>query len=659
MKRGVLYTLLSVAIGILFIAPLAYASMPDIGPQHNLIAEGEDSVQKPKLIIHDSLRATYKYTDALKALTIHSDTTKGLPLLHEALEIDSTFAPAHYELASHYLQSNPQRAILHARKAYDRDTTSRWYAALYGQSLAIAGEVDKALPIYRKLIVMDKNNPDHYRILAILYQQHQQPFSALATLDSAEVRFGKIGQLSSLKRMLLIRTNQMDRAIEEAQQAVEEAPYEVENVISLGHTYASAGRDSLARETLRSAIRMDSTSIDALTTYADFCSRKNDVRDYLSTLKLLMAQPAYPVQKKSDICHKLTSDRNFYGQNYMAIGSILHTFVIHHSSDKRAIDLYGDHLLAGGEFEPALEFFKLQLKSEPPQMDYYMAVIDLEEYLQHPDSVDYYVQQAMQRFPENPTLHIRKANRLYIKGNLHGAIESFHTSLSMAKNDTLRGELWGYIGDTYHAMAEEKVRRKEAKKEARLIEKEVKQIIREGKKTDSKEKLSEEEKQRADRALDSMIATLPEQYPIRISEKKAMKLCYESYEKSLSLYPDNAMTLNNYAYFLSLERQQLEKALAMSSRAIILSPNNATYLDTHAWVLYELGRYEEARNVMRKALMLDSEGSEALMMHYGDILYAMKEYFMAETYWQKALEAGADRGEVEKRLQMLKSKSEE
>ena len=31
---------------------------------------------KPKLVIPDSLRATYRYTDALKALTIHDDTTK-------------------------------------------------------------------------------------------------------------------------------------------------------------------------------------------------------------------------------------------------------------------------------------------------------------------------------------------------------------------------------------------------------------------------------------------------------------------------------------------------------------------------------------------------------------------------------------------------------
>lgn len=620
----------------------------------NQLGNRADTIQssKPELRIPDSLRATYKYTDAVKALNIHRDTTRGLTLLREALEIDSTYAPAHYTLAMHYFQNDDERAITYAEKAYRQDTTSRWYASLYGRALAVAGEVDKALPIYRKLLTIDKNNSDNYRILSMLYHQRKQPYSALAVLDSAEVRFGRSPYMDKLKRLLLIRTNQADRAIEDARQAVEEAPYEVGNVVELGRTYVNAGRDSLARVTLRQAVQMDSTSIDALTTYGDYCMRCNDIDGYLSTVKLLMAQPDYPVEQKNDICRTLTSDRQFYGNNYIAVGRVLHSFLLHHPADKRAIDLYGDHLLAGGEVEAALDFFKLHLDTEPPVMDYYMAVIDLEDYLQHPDSVDFYVTRAMQRFPDDPTLHIRKANRLYIKGNLQGAVESFKSSLAMAQNDTLMGEIWGYIGDTYHAMAEEKLRRKRIKKNLAQTMAILEEMVNENRAETDKQKLTSEEKRRMKYSLDSLTAEIK----IRISEKKAMKLCYESYEKALELYPDNALVLNNYAYFLSLEGQQLERALMMSTRAITIVENNATYLDTHAWVLYKLGRYAEARNVMRKALMLDTEGSEALLMHYGDILFAMEEWFMAETYWQKALERGADEAEVEQRMLQLKSK---
>ena len=608
MKRA-LHIALSVVISVMLIAPLFVSAQQQV--------VGQDD-EKPKLIIPDSLRATYKYTDALKALTIHNDTIKGLPLLMEALEIDSTYAPAHYELASHYLQSNIKQAIHHARKAYEQDTTSRWYLSLYGQTLAIGGDYDAALPVFQKLIKIDRNNSDHYRILAILYQQRQQLYSAIATLDSAEMRFGKINQLTHMKRYLLLRTNQMDRAIDEAKEAVEAAPYEVDNVIALGQTYASAGRDSLAKATLQQAIKMDSTSIDAITTYADYCSQSRDMNGYLSTLKMLFAQKEYPLQRKVDIYKKLISDRNLYGKHYFVIGALAQTLMIHYPDQKDVIDLYGDHLLAGGEIEAALKHFKHYLDSDPPQMDYYMAVIDIEDYMQHTDSVDYYVQRAMERFPGDPKLIIRKANRQYNKGNMMGAIDSFHEAMTLTENDTLKGELWGYVGDTYHAIAERRTAQLKAK-----------------------------------------IKRDTSAYPVKLKPEKAHQECFAAYEKALALYPDNVMVLNNYAYFLSEQDMELEKALMMSTRAVMIENNNSTYLDTHAWVLYKLGRYEEARNVQRKALMLDRTGSEALLRHYGDILFAMGETFMAETYWQKALDAGASKEEIEERMTKLKTTTAE
>ena len=116
------------------------------------------------------------------------------------------------------------------------------------------------------------------------------------------------------------------------------------------------------------------------------------------------------------------------------------------------------------------------------------------------------------------------------------------------------------------------------------------------------------------------------------------------------------MVLNNYAYFLSLDNRDLERALTMITRALALSENNSTYLDTMAWVLYRLVRYAEAKKYMQQALSLDRANSAELAMHYGDILHALGEEFMAKTYWRKALERGADKEEVEKRFLPEKTK---
>lgn len=570
---------------------------------------------RPRLDIPDSLRAVYDFTDGLKRAAIYGDSTGARALFEKALASDGDYAPALYELASQYLETDPARAIEFAREAYMTDTTSRWYTSIYAQTLIVAGDYDRALPVFRRLIRMDANNPDNYRILAILYQQRQQPYSAIAVLDSADMRLGKHPYLSALKRHLLVTTRQYDRAIEEAREAYEAAPYEQSNVLSLGQAYAAAGRDSIARATLRRAVEMDSTNVDALAAYADFSSEQGNMADYMASLKLLFANEQFPLERKLGLFRRLTASRKFYGENYFNIGTLASILAIKYPDDKRVVDLYGDHLIAGGDVENALRHFKGHLADQPPQMDYYMAVIDIETYMQRADSVDLYVQQAVKLFPEDPVLYIRKANRLYVKGDYDGAIDAFDEALRYADSDSLRGHVWGFIGDTYHQIADFAAGRSE----------------------------------RPDSIAEKS----------RVGARAATKRCYEAYETALEIYPDNASVLNNYAYYLSLEKRDLERALEMSSRALALEQGNATYIDTYAWILYELGRYEEARTSMRQALSLDRTSSAALPLHYGDILYALGENFMAETYWRKALDLGADKAQIEERLERLKQPAEE
>ena len=574
----------------------------------------QDSLQekkpRPELIIPDSLKALYRYTEGLKKYTIYNDTTSALKLYDEALAIDSTLAPAHYEKASLLLDADAPKALQYAQKAYYADSTNRWYMNLYGKALIINDRYAEATPIFRRLIRVDNNNPDHYRIMAMLYQQQQMPLSAIAILDSAEMRMGKIPQLGALKRRLYVITGQFDRAINEAQQEVDEAPYDQNLMVQLGEAYAAAGRDSMAKVTLKKAVEMDSTNIEALSSYIDYSMRKNNVKEYLSTMRQLYAQNGFPLERKIDVLKRFMDDRRFYGDNYHLIGQLAAILAIHYPKNKAVVDVYGEHLIAGGNLDGALEHFKARLDDEPAEMDYYMAVIDIEDYKQRPDSVDKYVARAVERFPDNALLYIRKANRQYVKDNLMGAIETFNQAMQYADNDTLRSQLWGYIGDTYHLIAER----------AQLIK---------------------QKRLKAD--------TLA--YPVKMKQKTAAKLCYEAYDKALELHFDNASVLNNYAYYLSEEGRNLSYALKMSARAIELERNNSTYLDTYAWILYKQGLYEEARKYMRQALSYDKSKSSALPEHYGDILFELGDYFMARTYWSKALELGADKAAIEERIE--------
>ena len=117
---------------------------------------------------------------------------------------------------------------------------------------------------------------------------------------------------------------------------------------------------------------------------------------------------------------------------------------------------------------------------------------------------------------------------------------------------------------------------------------------------------------------------------------------YETYNKILAYDPDNVYVLNNYAYYLSLDEKDLERALEMSAKTIKAEPKNATYLDTYAWILYKLGRYEEAKKYMEKVFKYDKKPQGVNYEHLGDILFKLGDTKNAVKNWKKAKKAGGE-----------------
>lgn len=119
---------------------------------------------------------------------------------------------------------------------------------------------------------------------------------------------------------------------------------------------------------------------------------------------------------------------------------------------------------------------------------------------------------------------------------------------------------------------------------------------------------------------------------------------FAAYDKALKYNPNNLGVLNNYSYFLSLEKKNLDKAERMSNLTVKAEPTNPTYLDTYGWVLFEQGAYVMAKIYIENAVKYTAEkGGEVngeVLEHYGDVLYKTGEEEKALEYWIKAKEAG-------------------
>ncbi len=128
----------------------------------------------------------------------------------------------------------------------------------------------------------------------------------------------------------------------------------------------------------------------------------------------------------------------------------------------------------------------------------------------------------------------------------------------------------------------------------------------------------------------------------------------EAYDNVLKINPDNDYVLNNYAYFLSLRNEKLDKAAKMAKRATELRPDSPSNQDTYGWVLYKLGYYDEALQWIEKAINNGTEDNPVILEHYGDVLWKLGRNDEAVEYWEKAKAAGEGSDLLDKKVENKK-----
>lgn len=127
---------------------------------------------------------------------------------------------------------------------------------------------------------------------------------------------------------------------------------------------------------------------------------------------------------------------------------------------------------------------------------------------------------------------------------------------------------------------------------------------------------------------------------------------YAAYDSCLQWKPDNTMTLNNYAYFLSLDGKNLKRAEEMSAQTVKAEPKNATFLDTYAWVLFRQQRYAEAKLYIDQALANDTDSTTNadVLEHAADIYQMVGDTPRAIDFLQQAISAGGDKAALSRKM---------
>lgn len=125
------------------------------------------------------------------------------------------------------------------------------------------------------------------------------------------------------------------------------------------------------------------------------------------------------------------------------------------------------------------------------------------------------------------------------------------------------------------------------------------------------------------------------------------------FEEVVDRYPNNALAMNNWAYFLALRKERLPFAKQLVERALQITPRQANYWDTHAWILFEMQQEERALESIDKSIAFGGGQSPDVWEHKGDIHSALGQTGNAVEAYQKAMEMGGDKDRLESKINAL------
>jgi tetratricopeptide (TPR) repeat protein len=118
---------------------------------------------------------------------------------------------------------------------------------------------------------------------------------------------------------------------------------------------------------------------------------------------------------------------------------------------------------------------------------------------------------------------------------------------------------------------------------------------------------------------------------------KKYEEAFKTFRDAMQVNGDDLTVMNNYAYYLAEQDQNLKEAEELARRVVETEKNNSTYLDTYAWVLYKRGKLREAQKIMEEIIGAGKVPDAEWYEHYGFILKKRNDCTEAVKNWNEAL----------------------
>ena len=497
-------------------------------------------------------------------------------LLRHCVDIDSTRSEAYFYLAQYYGALKQKDKMLGMmKKAVDLEPDNTTYLETLANVYISQRQYAEGIEMLERLYDKSRERDEVLGMLVQLYEQQQDYDNAIRTLNRLETLEGKSERLSFAKSSLFTQKGDKKAAISEMKKLADQYPHDNNYRCLYGNTLYVNGQQKKALAIYHEILKDDPDNRNA---QMAMLAHYNEQHDSAAANRLI---EEILLNKQSSTEDRVTLMRQVIGESERS----------------------------GGDSTRVLQLFHRML--DLPQSDADMALfcatyMNLKKMPK--DSIGAVLEKAIQIAPDNAAARLQLVSYAWQNEDRDKVIALCKEARQYNPDEMA---FYYYQGIAYYQNSQ------------------------------------------LDEALDAFqngIGVITQQsdpaivsdfYAVMgdIMHQKGMdREAYAAYDSCLQWKDDNIACLNNYAYYLSIKGEQLDKAEQMSYRTIKAEPKNATYLDTYAWILFMQKRYSEARIYIDQTLQNDSDTSAVLLEHAGDIYYHVGDTDKALVFWQQSLD---------------------
>lgn len=525
------------------------------------------------------------------------DNDAAFDLLRHCLDINPFAAETYYFLAQYYgAMKQTDLSLDYFKKAAQLNPENETYMETLAQVYIRQQNFQDAIAVVEHLYDRNKDREDLLEMLFQLYQQENDLKKAIGVLERIESIDGKNERLSMAKSEVYTRMGDEKAAVAEMAALAKQYPNDLNYLAMYGES-----------------LMMNGQTKQALEIYNRILNEEPNNNRVLMSLRTY-----YQAEENQEMVDSLTW-RVLLGKNT--------------SQDEKVYllrQIISANERAGGDSTEVLQLFRQVMAIDTTDVDMALLCATYMDLKKMPsDSIKPVLNHILKLAPDNSAARLHLVGYAWSEDDKDRVIELCQAAREYNPDDMA---FYYYQGIAYY--------QRDSLDQALSTFQNGVSIINEESNPD-------------------IVADFYEVMGEILHKKGRAKEAFAAYDSCLQWKPDNMPCLNNYAYYLSLRDEQLEKAEQMSHKTIKAEPKNATYLDTFAWILFMQKRYSEAKIYIDQALQNmdsvtvggDTIGNAAIYEHAGDIYWYCEDPDKALVYWKDAL-----KGDTENKVLIRKVK---